>query len=92
MFVKTNELFVPCAKFNANKMKKNNMLQNEADNAQQHLIVGKRGEWWTWYFLLLDGLRGASTKPPNTAPLQSPTTWNKIADTENQSMNEESKN
>jgi len=33
-----------------------------------------RGEWWTWYFFFLDGLRGASTTPPNTAPLRSPTT------------------
>lgn len=29
----------------------------------------------TWYLFFVDGFKGASTKPPNTAPLRSPTTW-----------------
>lgn len=33
----------------------------------------------TWYFLLLDGLRGVSTKLPNTAPLLSPTTYRMVS-------------
>lgn len=65
IFVKTNESIVPCNKLSINACRvKRLSFQLEQESY---------GSSITWYLLFV-GLKGASTNPPNVAPLRSPTT------------------